>query len=213
LLEPPAAVDLEHRLGAQGIQILLAEADEIVAGRVRLFGAAPVVLDLEPPGPLTHWTDYERNPAGLLPAGEDIKLTWEPARFGWTFTLGRAYRLSGDERYPQAFGAYLRRFVAANPPYLGPNWMSAQEAALRVLAFTFAKQVFASSPYVAPAQVEQAIAAHAARIPPTLAYARAQGNNHLLSEAAGLYTAGLAREGVASVSGRVARPVLSRRRV
>ena len=37
----------------------------------------------------------------------------------------------------------------------------------------------------------QAVAVHAARIPPTLVYARAQNNNHLLSEAAGLYTAGL----------------------
>ena len=38
----------------------------------------------------------------------------------------------------------------------------------------------------------RAVADHAARIPPTLVYARAQNNNHLLSEAAGLYTAGLA---------------------
>jgi len=38
----------------------------------------------------------------------------------------------------------------------------------------------------------QAIAEHARRIPPTLVYARAQNNNHLLCEAAGLITAGLA---------------------
>ena len=38
----------------------------------------------------------------------------------------------------------------------------------------------------------RAIGDHAARIPPTLIYARAQNNNHLLSEAAGLITAALA---------------------
>jgi len=37
----------------------------------------------------------------------------------------------------------------------------------------------------------RSVAAHAARIPSTLVYARSQNNNHLLSEAAGLYTAGL----------------------
>ena len=31
---------------------------------------------------------------------------------------------------------------------------------------------------------------HAKRIPPTLVYARAQNNNHLISEAVGLYYAG-----------------------
>lgn len=36
-----------------------------------------------------------------------------------------------------------------------------------------------------------AMAEHAARIPPTLVYARAQNNNHLLAEAAGLYTAAI----------------------
>jgi hypothetical protein len=41
-------------------------------------------------------------------------------------------------------------------------------------------------------RLAETIAAHAARIPPTLAYARAQNNNHLLTEAVGLYTAGAA---------------------
>jgi hypothetical protein len=39
--------------------------------------------------------------------------------------------------------------------------------------------------------VEAVIAQHAARIPITLCYARAQNNNHLVSEAVGLYTAGV----------------------
>ena len=36
----------------------------------------------------------------------------------------------------------------------------------------------------------RSIADHADRIPPTLSYSRAQNNNHLVSEAVGLYTAG-----------------------
>ncbi len=197
----PEAGGLRAALGAEGQTALLAEADEIAAGLARLFGGEPRVLDLQPPQPLRHWTAYERGgqeqALASLPHG-DVKFAWEAVRFGWAFTLGRAYRLSGEERYPQAFWRYFEAFDAANPPYQGLNWVSAQEAALRILAFVFAGQVFAASPDSTPerrGRLAAAVAAHAARIPPTLAYARAQNNNHLLSEAAGLYTAGLALEG------------------
>ncbi len=102
--------------------------------------------------------------------------------------------LSKDERYPQAFWAFFEIFQQHNPPYLGPNWLSAQEVALRIMALAFCGQVFAASPHSTPQRLQalaQAIAEHAQRIPPTLIYARSQNNNHLLSEAAGLYTAGL----------------------
>ena len=39
--------------------------------------------------------------------------------------------------------------------------------------------------------LHQSILHHASRIPPTLVYARSQNNNHLVTEAAALYTAGL----------------------
>ena len=54
---------------------------------------------------------------------------------------------------------------------------------------------FSSSPHTTPERVSllaNIFIDHASRIPPTLSYARAQNNNHLLSEAVGLYTAGCA---------------------
>ncbi|MBN2386430.1 MAG: alginate lyase family protein [Anaerolineales bacterium] len=192
---------LLETLGPEGKSTLLAEADEIAAGLVRLFGAAPTELRLDCEGPLRHWTAYESDP-GLLAAlhglPADIKLTWEPVRFGWAFALGRAYHLSGDERYPAAFWRGFETFADANPPFLGPHWMSGQEAALRLMAFAWAAQVLAASPHSTPERMSRlatAVASHAARIPPTLVYARSQHNNHLLTEAAGLLTAGLALPG------------------
>jgi hypothetical protein len=73
--------------------------------------------------------------------------------------------------------------------------MSGQEVALRLMALVWAAQVFGTSPAATPglqARLAQSVAQHAARIPPTLVYARSQQNNHLLTEAAGLLTAGLA---------------------
>ncbi len=175
---------------------LVTEADEIVAGKVRLFGGRPVALNLHPPDSGRHWTAYETHPAST--GVEDLKFLWEPARFGWTYPLGRAYLLTADERYPEAFWGYLEVFSRANPPNSGPNWSSAQEVALRLLALLFALTVFEPSPNFTPARrawLSGMLVAHARRIPLTLSYAHAQNNNHLISEALGLYAAGYALPG------------------
>ncbi len=189
----PAREELAQVLGDQAGK-LIAQADEVVEGQARIFGGEPRSLDLTPLGPLDHWTQV-RYDAEALGEIQDVKWVWEMGRFGWAYTLGRAYHLTGDERYVKAFWEYTDAFLDANPPNLGLHWVSAQEVALRLMAFSFSAQVFARSPYSKPermARLGEAVAAHAARIPPTLVYARAQNNNHLLTEAAGLYTAGLA---------------------
>ena len=204
LLDLPDPDTLLELIGSDGLSQLIVESDEIIDGRVRLFGGKPVPLNLTPPGELTHWTDYAlgkpafptftttQSPNSPI---SDIKFIWEPARFGWAFTLGRAYHLTGDECYPEAFWRYFERFQQANPANHGPNWESAQEVALRLIALVFAVQVFADSVHSTAdkkSKISASIANHAARIPPTLIYARSQNNNHLLSEAAGLITASLA---------------------
>jgi hypothetical protein len=76
------------------------EADEIIGGRVRLFGHKPVPLKLAIGGHLRHWTAYELERSWLSSLGlrgNDIKFFWEPARFGWAYTLGRAFRLGRRE--------------------------------------------------------------------------------------------------------------------
>ncbi len=197
LLPLPEKGALRLTVGAPGLQELSAACAEILDGQVHLFGGKAVELVLEPAGPPQPWDVYESG-TGVSRASQDIKFTWEPARFGWAFTLGRAYYLTGDERCSQAFWDNTEKFIEANPPYLGPHWSSAQEVALRLIALAWSLRIFLDSPASTPRRQErliQAIADHAARIPPTLLYARSQNNNHLLSEAAGLYTAGLLLEG------------------
>jgi hypothetical protein len=192
LLPLPARDEILAILGEAGRAKLLAEADEIVSGHFRQFGGDPVEINLTPSTPLCHWAEYESH---IRPPTSDIKFTWEPARFGWAFTLGRAWYLSGEEKYAEAFWRYFETFTAANPPYWGPNWMSGQEVGLRLMAFTWAGEIFAKAAATTPerlAALAVSTAAHAARIPATLLYARSQNNNHLLTEAAALYTAGLA---------------------
>jgi hypothetical protein len=168
---------------------LVSEADQIANGVVRLFGSDPVALRLSLEGEsLRHWTEYK---GGQFEC-EDIKLVWEPGRFGWALTLARAYLMTEDDRYRQAFWAHTELFFDSNPANLGPHWASGQEVAIRLIAFAFAAGIFLDAKEPDKTKLDWVvgiIAAHAERIPPTLAYARAQNNNHLISEAVGLYTA------------------------
>jgi asparagine synthase (glutamine-hydrolysing) len=136
-----------------------------------------------------HWTRYSPDEFPL-----DIKLLWEPSRFGWAYVLVRAYRLTGDERYANGFWRYLESWRAANAPNSGPHWMSGQEIALRLMALLFSWYGFYPTFESNPDRLivlAETIAVHADRIPLTLDYARAQENNHLISEMASLYSVGL----------------------
>jgi len=177
------------------------EADEILAGRFRLFGGPPVPLGTPPDWgkvPLTdetdslpldnHWTEYESE------NGQDMRLLWEPARFGWAITLCRAYQFTGEPRYAAGVFDFLSSWLESSQPNRGPHWVSGQESALRILALIFMWYALAEDLETSPMRARDiliALAVHAERIPPTLSYARAQRNNHLLTEAVGLYSVGL----------------------
>jgi hypothetical protein len=198
LVSLPEMGDLLHVMDEETKTGLLNEADEIVAGKVRLFGGEPVPLRLTFDGPLQHWTAYETGRASVPFSGspiQDIKFIWEPARFGWALTLGRAYRVSGKEDYAEAFWRGFEQFAMGNPAYLGPHWMNGQEVAIRLMSLLWAAQLFETSAASSPertARLIESIAQHARRIPPTLVYARSQNNNHLVTETAALFAAGTA---------------------
>ncbi len=189
LIKIPKRESLVNLIG-EDASALLAEANDLDKGKVRLFGGLPQDLNLLVSLPLEHWTRIalDQKKSGV----EDIKYVWEPARFTWAYDLIRAYLLSEDDSYAEIFWREFEAFSDINLPNLGPNWVSSQEVAYRLISLTFAYQVFCKSEASTPGRItrlSQALAFHATRIPATLAYARAQNNNHLLTEAAGLITA------------------------
>ena len=104
----PNSQALADTLGKTGQETLLAAADEVLVGRVRLFGGEPVLLNLVPPEPIQHWTAYEGDSSRIQAPYGDIKYIWEPCRFGWAYTLEDApivkHRMSG---MPGRFGCTL----------------------------------------------------------------------------------------------------------
>lgn len=173
----------------QADQFLLADAGNILSGKFRAFGRQLEPINLEPDNATVHWTKVSDSGEDCI----DIKLIWEPARFGWAFTLSRAYQLTGVDRYAACFWQQFETFTKYNPVNCGPNWASAQEVSLRLINLSLSALCLRNSPESTPDRLRlfnSLIVQHTRRILPTIIYAKAQNNNHLLSEAAGLYTAG-----------------------
>lgn len=116
----------------------------------------------------------------------DIRLLWETSRFACLPVLALAARASGSARFLAAAEAHIAAFLAACPPFRGPHWASAQEAAIRLIHLTAAGIILGGATDGA-----RALAALLAdRVRATLAYERALANNHGIVCAAALAGAG-----------------------
>lgn len=137
----------------------------------------------------THWCDIN-----LFDADKgDIKFAWEASRFSWAWHLVRAYKWTGNEEYAELFWRLFESWLEDNQPNLGIHWISGQECALRIMAWTFALYGFLDSSATTDARVEKMLLGlyfHAQRIEGFISHAIRQKTNHALTEAAGLYTVG-----------------------
>jgi hypothetical protein len=135
-----------------------------------------------------HWSkigDFEHG---------DIKVIWELGRFGFVYTLVRAYWRTGDELFPELFWQLIEDWRINNPPQQGVHWKCGQEVAFRVMAWCFGLFGFLNSPSTSPedvATIAQMIAVSGKRIEANIGYALSQQNNHGISEALGLWTIGV----------------------
>jgi len=180
-------------------QRAVSQADALLSGRWLYFGTLSVDAGFPPNwfrNPLTgesapadrHWADIPDFSFG------DIKLIWEASRFSPVYALVRAYALTHNERYAEAFWTLVEDWASHNPPQLGANWKCGQEASFRMMTWCFGLYAFLSSPHTTPERVvalSTMIAVTADRIEAYTGYALSQNNNHGISEAMGLFTAGL----------------------
>lgn len=173
-------------------------SDELAQGVLRYFAQTAAQVGFPP--------DWHKNPfTGLsLPADRhwsqitdfghgDIKIIWEPNRFGFTYALVRAYWRTGDERYAELFWRLTEDWQTQNPPQRGPNWKCGQEISFRVMAWCFGLYGFLDAPATTAERVtalSQMLAVSGRRIEANLSYALSQHNNHGISEGMGLWTIG-----------------------
>lgn len=72
----------------------------------------------------------------------DIKVVWEASRFSHFITFARAYLLTNDIKYYQAFSEQLAWWLESNPYSYGANYKCGQECALRMTNAILANNVF-----------------------------------------------------------------------
>jgi Heparinase II/III-like protein/Heparinase II/III N-terminus len=194
------AAGLKQSLGAQGEESLLAEANGILEGKLPFFGRLSFACGFPPKwfeNPATGQHISPHRPWTKMRFASDdygdLKFILEPSRFLFVYPLARAYAISADERFAEAFWTAIEDWARLSPPMSGPLWICGQESSLRILAWSFALHAFLGSPATTPkraALLLSMIAAHAWRTLQTISYARSQRSNHLFSEAVGLFTAG-----------------------
>jgi heparinase II/III-like protein len=176
---------------------IIGEASAARSGVFRFFSHKEVALGWPPAWhrhaetgiewPKTHWT--------CLPdmGDSDVKWLWEAGRFGFAYSLVRAYWLTSDNTHAETFWQLIESFKRENPPNCGAHWMCGQECALRSLAWCFALFGFldavATTPERAASLIEM-VAAHGERIETNVGFALLQKNNHAINEALALWTIG-----------------------
>jgi hypothetical protein len=176
-----------------------AEAEAILNHQIAVFGRAcdlgrPIDWHRDPHSglrwPLGHYT---RVPL-ILGHGGDVRVVWELNRLGHLATLGRAYALTGDERYTEEFLLQLASWQEANPPRFGPNWLNAMEAAIRAVNIIAALEMFAGSQQLTDAAIRlllKMLISHGGFIRANLEFTHRLSSNHFLSDLIGLFAIGM----------------------
>lgn len=130
----------------------------------------------------------------------DIKVIWEPSRFGWLVSAAeRAAAGEGDAK--QQLETWLADWCEKNPPYFGPNWKCGQEASIRVMHLATAMIILENVDHPASGLLDL-LDVHLKRIEPTIQYAIGQDNNHGTSEASALFVGGAILQHAGRSSGR-----------
>jgi hypothetical protein len=149
----------------------------------------------------------------LARPGTDIRAIWETHRLAPLLQLAQAALRDPAANHLNAAEALLTDWAAANPPFFGPGWACAQEAALRAIGISLTLSLLGTDCRLSPG-AQGLLALHAQRIRATRAYGAAQDNNHPISEAAGIFICGLVlgnardqRAGARALSRAVARLV------
>lgn len=176
----------------------LRQADLVVEGSIRIFGRE---CSLNRPGlwredPFTHQTwppevhftrfqVFHPSRDGVT----DIRHLWEIGRFGWAVSLARAFALTREQKYADAWRRHIEEFVQKNPPEFGPHWLNAMEVSLRAVQWCRALAIFldtSGSTFDLPARILPSLLVHGRYVRSHLEWTPYGRTNHYLADLAGL---------------------------
>lgn len=201
LVDPHATANAFQKRCPDGAAATIAAAERAlspghveVCGRRLSIGARPD-WTVDPVSgrraPRIHWSRIQFLDPDV--AG-DCKFTWELNRQQYLVTLGRAYLLTGDDRYVSLIREHVSSWIDHNPPAIGINWTSSLELAFRSVSWIWTLYLVRQSPVIdAPFFVEllKSLYLHARHIEQQLS-TYFSPNTHITGEALGLLYIGAA---------------------
>jgi hypothetical protein len=116
--------------------------------------------------------------------GVDIKNVWEVARFHQGIALGKAYLLTGDEKYTEKFISLVRSFRENNPFCASVNWLDSSEVAIRMVNTIYSLSFFIDSPLVDEIFINELrdfVLFHSIFIENNLDYTQHRGSGYLIN--------------------------------
>ena len=190
---------LKTQFAPEASRFFVERADKILEGRFDLLGfkdldfGSPVDWHFEPlsetSSPIKHWKEFDESDSQ---ESGDKKIVWELNRHRHFFTLGVAYRITGNEAYADCFAGQLDGWMEHNPPGIGVNWVSSLEVSFRAMSWIWAFHLFNGSESFSSELCYRSLKylfAHARHIEKYLSTYYSP-NTHLTGEALGLYYLG-----------------------
>lgn len=120
----------------------------------------------------------------------DIKVIWEASRLTHFFYLTRAYLITGDVKYYNAFSNQLNHWLESNPYPYGANYKCGQECTLRMINTLMAYSIFKKCGIVTNSDkenVEKLVEVCYKKVLSNFFYAhKCIQNNHTFTEISGL---------------------------
>ncbi len=122
----------------------------------------------------------------------DIKHVWEMSRHQYLIVLGKAYWISGDEKYAKKVCEIITSWISDNPFHSGVNWTSSLELAVRSISWCWAYFFCRGSQHMNAEfhlMLVKSIYEHGLHLEHHLSY-YSSPYNHLIGEATGLHMIG-----------------------
>lgn len=118
----------------------------------------------------------------------DIKIIWEVSRFTHFFYLARAFLITGESKYVEAYFEQIEDWVKNNRYSYGANYKCGQECSLRLISCLFTYPCFSSfATEKDKKNIKEIVAGSYKKVLSNFFYAhRCIKNNHTISELVGM---------------------------
>lgn len=188
------------------VEQIICDAEKIMAHKFNFLGMKEIYLGKEIQWNKDYrsgfvWENkyYKKIKKVNLHNKADIKYPWELSRFQHFFTLGKAFWITGEEKYAMEFQSQILHWIKENPVEMSVNWTCTMDVAIRAVNWITAACFFKSSSKLEKSfwvEFNRALYSHGRFIYNNLENRGSHTNNHYTSNLCGLIWIGLYFKGI-----------------